>query len=86
MAFIIIKQLIIKLSNLCVRDSLPRKQNLAVYFMVGFSKHVELSSQLGKHSVGKSCLYINKLSDVDLTVLEQLILASWAEMDSRYLS
>lgn len=62
----------------------PRKQNLAVYIMAGFSKHAELLSQLGKHTVGKSCLYINKLTDVDLAVLEQLILASWAEMNARF--
>jgi hypothetical protein len=62
----------------------PRKQNLTVYLMTGFSRHAGLLSQLGKHTVGKSCLYINRLTDIDLAILEQLILASWAEMNARY--
>ncbi len=51
----------------------PRKQNLTLYIMSGFSRYDELLKQLGKHKIGKSCLYINKLEDVDLTVLKQLI-------------
>ena len=51
----------------------PRKQNLSLYIMSGFGKYNEILSQLGKHKTGKSCLYINKLDDVDLKVLEKLI-------------
>ena len=51
----------------------PRKQSLTVYIMDGFEKYDELLTQLGKYKTGKSCLYINKLEDVNLTVLKELI-------------
>jgi hypothetical protein len=44
--------------------------------MTGFSKHADLMKRLGKYKTGKSCLYINKLEDVDLSVLEELIIES----------
>ncbi|MFM5916301.1 MAG: DUF1801 domain-containing protein [Novosphingobium sp.] len=43
-----------------------------------------LRARLGKHSTGKGCLYIKKLADVDLVVLEELIAISWAVMNARY--
>ena len=51
----------------------PRKANLTLYIMMGFEEEAALMEKLGKHATGKSCLYIKKLSDVDLKVLEQLI-------------
>jgi hypothetical protein len=54
----------------------PRKQSLTLYIMGGFSKHGELMSRLGKHKTGKGCLYINKLDDVDMEVLEELVRSS----------
>lgn len=54
----------------------PRKKDLTVYIMMGFEKHVELMKQLGKHSSGKSCLYINRLSDVHVPTLKKLIKTS----------
>ena len=54
----------------------PRKQNLTLYVMSGEDSHAELLLKLGKHSVGKGCLYIKRLSDVDLATLEKLINAS----------
>lgn len=51
----------------------PRKQNLTVYMIGGFEGHADLLSKLGKHKLGKGCLYINKLADVDLKVLNELI-------------
>lgn len=51
----------------------PRKKDLTLYIMMGFEKHGELMKQLGKHSVGKSCLYIKRLADVHLPTLEKLI-------------
>ncbi|MDE2726707.1 MAG: DUF1801 domain-containing protein [Gemmatimonadota bacterium] len=62
----------------------PRKQNLSIYIMTGFEESDELLSRLGKHKTGKSCLYVNKLADVDLDVLERLVRASVAEMKRRY--
>ncbi len=55
----------------------PRKQNLTLYLMDGFEKYEDLLSQLGKHSTGKSCLYVKKLDDVDSKVLKQLIKQSF---------
>ncbi len=51
----------------------PRKQNIALYLTVEFEQKVALLQKLGKHKTGKSCLYINKLQDVDQTVLQALI-------------
>ena len=51
----------------------PRKANLTIYIMMGFEKEAELMKQLGKHTTGKSCLYIKQLSDVDLKLLEELV-------------
>jgi len=51
----------------------PRKQNLTLYIMSGFSNYEQLLAQLGKYKTGKSCLYINKLEDVNLDVLRKLI-------------
>jgi len=51
----------------------PRKQNLTLYIMSGFDRYDELLGKLGKYKTGKSCLYIKKLEDVDLDVLEELV-------------
>ena len=51
----------------------PRKQNLTLYIMPGFEKYDQLLSKLGKHSIGKSCLYVKKLEDVDTDVLKELV-------------
>lgn len=64
----------------------PRKQNLTLYFMPGFDKYHDLLQQLGKHKTSKGCLYINKLSDVDMNVLRQLIELSHAEAKESYAS
>lgn len=62
----------------------PRKQNLAIYIMPGFSDYTGLLSRLGKHKLGKSCLYVNKLADIDLTVLEALVRDSVVQMQNKY--
>ena len=58
----------------------PRKQNLTLYIMSGFDQYDGLLSKLGKHKTGKSCLYINKLADVDQDVLRELIRQSVEHM------
>jgi len=50
----------------------PRKQNLSLY-VGGLDRHAALLERLGNHSVGKGCLYIKRLSDVDLAVLRRLL-------------
>lgn len=62
----------------------PRKQHLVVYIMPGFNKFEELLKKLGKHKLGKSCLYINKLSDLKLDVLEQIAQLSVKYMQQNY--
>lgn len=54
----------------------PRKQNLTLYIMSGFDGQAELLKKLGKHTATGSCLYIKRLSDVDLPTLKKLIRAS----------
>ena len=54
----------------------PRKKDLTLYIMPGFEKHAELMKQLGRHSTGKSCLYIKRLSDIHVPTLKKLIKAS----------
>jgi len=54
----------------------PRKQNITLYIYGGFEEYDKLMAQLGKYSCGKSCLYIKRLSDVDLPTLKNLINAS----------
>jgi hypothetical protein len=62
----------------------PRKASLVLYIMPGFGRYEDLMSRLGKHKTGKSCLYVNKLADVDLAVLEQLVVASLEHMAAKY--
>ncbi|SEL03958.1 protein of unknown function (DU1801) [Colwellia chukchiensis] len=62
----------------------PRKQNIAIYIMPGFSQYQSQLSRLGKYKLGKSCLYINKLADVDLAVLADIAALSVKEMQNKY--
>jgi hypothetical protein len=54
----------------------PRKQNITLYIWPGFEGYDELMAQLGKHSCGKACVYIKRLSDVHLPTLKKLIKGS----------
>jgi hypothetical protein len=58
----------------------PRKQNLTLYIIAGFEQYDALLSKLGKFKTGKSCLYINKLEDVDSEVLRELVKQSVQHM------
>lgn len=58
----------------------PRKQNLTLYIMAGFEQYDALMARLGKHSTGKSCLYIKRLADIDQAVLRELVSQSVAHM------
>lgn len=58
----------------------PRKRNLTLYIMDGIENYRTLLSELGKHSTGKSCLYINKLQDVDIPTLRKLVKQSVAHV------
>jgi hypothetical protein len=58
----------------------PRKQALTLYIMHGLDDQADLLEKLGKHKTGMGCMYINKLEDVDLDVLEKLIKKSYLYM------
>ncbi|TVZ51555.1 DUF1801 domain-containing protein [Dokdonia sp. Hel_I_53] len=62
----------------------PRKQNLSIYIMPGFNKMGDLLEKLGKHRTSVSCLYINKLSDVDLEILRELLNRRYELMRRKY--
>jgi hypothetical protein len=51
----------------------PRKQNMTVYFSAGFQNLAPLMKKLGKYKTGVGCLYFNKLSDIDIKVLTQML-------------
>ena len=62
----------------------PRKANLALYVMGSIAEDDPLRDKLGKYKTGKSCLYINKLEDVDLKVLERLVAKSYKATRKKY--
>ncbi len=55
----------------------PRKANLVLYLMGGYEERTDLLAKLGKHSVGKGCLYVKRLAEVDTSVLRELI--AWSK-------
>ena len=55
----------------------PRKLNFSIYILSGFSKQQQLLEQLGPHKIGKSCLYINRLKEIDMDILSQVIKSSY---------
>lgn len=62
----------------------PRKGQTVLYLIDGFEGHAELMAKLGKHKTGKSCLYVKRLSDIDLVVLEDMCRSSLAYMAAEY--
>lgn len=76
--------------DMCRTGFSPRKAKHSLYLMGGYcdevtaSKNEELLGNLGKYSQGKSCLYINKLADIDLAVLEELLRVNWEAMNRLY--
>jgi len=62
----------------------PRAQNLTLYIMAGFDTYETLLGKLGKHTTGKSCLYIKNLEDVDMDVLKELVRRSAEHMEKAY--
>lgn len=68
----------------------PRKAKHSLYLMGGYcdetaaAQRTRILARLGKYSEGKSCLYINKLADIDLRVLEEMIANDWANMNRIY--
>ncbi|QTN21449.1 DUF1801 domain-containing protein [Rhizobacter sp. AJA081-3] len=64
----------------CATGFAARKGDISVYLVASGPSQQELLSRLGRHKMGKSCLSIKRLADVDLKVLEQLVAESYAEV------
>jgi hypothetical protein len=62
----------------------PRKSNLSIYIMPGYADFSDILVRLGKHKIGKSCLYINKLADVDMNVLQVLVRAGLKDLGTKW--
>lgn len=62
----------------------PRKAKLSVYIMPGYADFSGILARLGKHKIGKNCLYINKLADIDLDVLKELVRAGLDDLGRRW--
>ena len=70
--------------DMCMTGFSPRAAATVFYVIGGVSEDDALYTRLGKHKLGKSCLYINRLADVDLGVLEKIIAKSVAYMKKKY--
>lgn len=62
----------------------PRKAKVSLYFATGDTERAALLQSLGKHTAGKACVYINKVADIDVAVLKELIGQSVAYLNERY--
>lgn len=62
----------------------PRKAALVIYIVSGFEREADLMARLGTHSTGKSCLYVKRLADIDIAVLELLAARSIAHVRAKY--
>ncbi len=62
----------------------PRKASMVLYVMPGYDDIADELAVLGKHKMGKSCLYVNKLADVDMAVLERIVSNGVAKMRANY--
>ena len=62
----------------------PRKANMVVYIMPGYSEFSDILSRLGPYKLGKSCLYLGRLGKVDLGVLKELICAGLEDLGTRW--
>lgn len=70
--------------DMCRLGFSPRKAQLVLYILTEDRAQGEQLARLGKHKTGKSCLYINKLADVDMGVLEDMIRGALAYMNAKY--
>lgn len=62
----------------------PRKAAFSLYITMDASDHPELMEKLGKHTTGKGCIYVKRLSDIDMNVLEKLTRTEYEELKKQY--
>ena len=70
--------------EMCRLGFSPRARELVLYVVDSFARHQPLMDRLGKYRTGKSCLYVKRLSDIDESVLEALIVESLEHMREKY--
>ncbi|MCT6700400.1 DUF1801 domain-containing protein [Rheinheimera sp. 4Y26] len=70
--------------EMCRTGFAIRGKELVVYLVAEGAEQQALLKRLGKHKMGKSCLYIKRLADIDITVLGQLVIGSLAQLKARY--
>ena len=70
--------------EMCATGFSPRGKAISVYILPGYQDYSPILARLGKHKTGKSCLYINRLADVDETVLGELIVAGLRDLKARW--
>ncbi len=63
----------------------PHKAALTIYIMLGYQDYSSILARLGKHETEKCCIYINKLADIDLSVLDELIRAGLKDLEALWL-
>lgn len=68
----------------CLVGFSPRKQNLVLYITGGFDNYEALLQKLGKYKMGKGCIYLNRLSDIDQAVLKTLVKESIEAQKERH--
>ena len=68
----------------CLTGFAIRQSELVVYLVAESAEQAALRARLGKHKMGKSCLYFKRLADLDMAVLEQLVAGSVAELERRH--
>jgi len=59
--------------DMCLLGFSPRKDAISIYFTTGFDLHADLLPRLGKHKLGKACLYVKRLADIDLEILTEML-------------
>lgn len=62
----------------------PRKAEFSIYIMPGYADFSAILGRLGRHKIGKSCLYVKNLNDIDMDVLEELIRAGLADLGQKW--
>lgn len=73
-----------KCGSSCRTGFSSRKGDISIYLVASGADQEKLLAKLGRHKMGKACLYVRRLSDVDLAVIEALIIDSLAELRRRY--
>jgi len=72
-----------KVSEWFITGFAPRAKNITIYVVAGYHKYEEQLKKLGKFSLGKSCLYIKHLSDIDVAVLREIIRDGYQYMKNK---